>query len=94
MREISMKVASSAAGSDFLSLYEGVACEVLQPFVPSDCRIKGIDSEGSNLVITVEGSNAVFGKMSINVWLCNSFPLVANLTGIPIFPVSPSNFFV
>lgn len=88
MREISMKVASSAAGSDFLSLYQGVECEVLQPFVPSDCRFKGIDSEGSNLVVAVDGSNAVFGKMSINVWLCNSFPLVTCRTG------NPSEFFI
>jgi hypothetical protein len=81
VRRISMRVVAPSATGDYLSVNEGISCELLQPVVPVQCRLSSIKCRDGCLVVGVEGSKATFGTMKIGVWFCCTFPLGDSLLG-------------
>jgi len=65
-----------------LSVTEGIACELLEPVVPHDCRLGVITCGDGNLVVAVKGDKAKLKSMKIGVWFCSSFPLADTLASM------------
>ena len=83
VRKLSLKVVAPGASADFLCVTDGIACELLEPCVPVECRISSVKCQDGNLAVGVAGPQSQFKNMKIDVWFCNSFPLGDTLTSSP-----------
>ena len=81
LSKVSLQVVAPAASGSCLSVNQGITCEIVEPSVPIDCRIKSIKCQDSNLVVAAQGSASAFEKMNITVWFCRSFPLGVKFSG-------------